>query len=80
MTMNASKDEAVPRHTTAILAIILISYFISALTAGIVLLALCLIAALALIRPAELAGRRRDTRGSGLPAPPEPVLAAATRD
>jgi len=44
------------------------------------LLALCLIATLALILPAELAGRRRDTRRSGLPTPPERVLAAATRD
>jgi len=80
MAMNASNDDAAPRHTTAILAIILISYFISALTVGRVLLALCLIAALALILPAELAERCRETRGSGLPASPERVLAAATRD
>ena len=61
-------------------AAVLTAHVDTALTAGSVLLTLCLIAALALILPAELAGRHRDTRTPGLPAAPERVLAAATRD
>jgi hypothetical protein len=61
-------------------AAVLTAHVNTALTAGSVLLALCLITALTLILPAELAGRHRDTRTPGLPAPPVRVLAAATRD
>ena len=61
-------------------AAVLTAHVNTALTAGSVLLALCLIATLALILPTELAGRRRDARRSDLSAPPERVLATATRD
>ena len=61
-------------------AAVLTAHVNTALTAGSVLLALCLIATFALILPTELAGRRRDARRSDLPAPPERVLATATRD
>jgi len=49
----------------------------NALTAGSVLLTLCLAAALALIVPSELAGRHRDASRAGRSARPERVLAAA---
>jgi len=67
-------------HDLTAPAAVLTAHVNTALTAGSALLALCLIATLALILPAELAGRHRDTRRSGLPTPPERVLAAATRD
>jgi predicted MFS family arabinose efflux permease len=53
-------------HALTAPAAVLTAHVNTALTAGSVLLALCLIAALALILPAELAGRRRDARRSGL--------------
>lgn len=40
MTMNATDDEATPRHTTAILAIIPVSYFMIFLDNSIVFTAL----------------------------------------
>jgi MFS family permease len=40
MTMNATDDEAAPRHTTAILAIILVSYFMILLDNSIIFTAL----------------------------------------
>ncbi len=40
MTMNASNDQAAPRHTTAILAIILVSYFMILLDNSIIFIAL----------------------------------------
>jgi hypothetical protein len=43
MTMNASNDQAVPRHTTAILAIILVSYFMILLDNSIIFTALPII-------------------------------------
>jgi hypothetical protein len=58
-------------------AAVLTAHVSAALTAGSVLLALCLIAALALILPADLAERRREALTSGLPTPAERVLAAA---
>jgi hypothetical protein len=48
--------------------------------AGSVLLTLCLVAALALILPSELAGRHRDARRSGRPGPAQRVLVAARTD
>ena len=52
----------------------------TALTAGSVLLTLCLIAALALILPSELARRHRDASRSVRPVRPERVLAATRTD
>lgn len=43
-------------------------YFLQPVTAGSVLLARCLTAALGLLVPSEQAGRRRDARSSGRPA------------
>jgi hypothetical protein len=43
MTVNASNDEAAPRHTTAILAIILVSYFMILLDNSIIFTALPMI-------------------------------------
>ena len=52
----------------------------AALTAGSVLLALCLIATFALVLPAGLAGRRRAARRSASPAAPERILVPAASD
>jgi hypothetical protein len=52
----------------------------TALTAGSVLLVLCLIAVLALILPAELTQRHRSARKAGLPAGPERALTAVRAD
>ena len=59
-------------------AAVLTAHVSSALTVGSVLLALGLIVTLALILPAELAGRHRDVGRAGRPASPERLLAAAT--
>ncbi len=67
-------------HGLTASAAVLTAHVSTALTAGSVLLALCLIATLTLILPSELAGRHRDARRSGRPAPPERVLAAARTD
>jgi predicted MFS family arabinose efflux permease len=58
-------------------AAVLTAHVRAALTAGSVLLMLCLIAALALILPSELARRHRD---ASRPARPERVLVAAKTD
>jgi hypothetical protein len=58
-------------------AAVLTAHVSTALTAGSVLLTLCLIARLALILPSELAGRHRD---ASWPARPERVLVAAKTD
>jgi predicted MFS family arabinose efflux permease len=56
-------------------AAVLTAHVDTALAAGSVLLAFCLVTTFVLILPSELAGRRRDTRRSGLPVQPERVLA-----
>jgi EmrB/QacA subfamily drug resistance transporter len=61
-------------------AAVLTAHVSIALTAGSVLLTLCLAAALALILPSELAERHRDASRAGRPARPERVLAAARTD
>jgi hypothetical protein len=67
-------------HGLTATAAVLTAHVSTALTAGSVLLALCLSAALALILPPEWAERRRAARTSGRPAPAGRVLAAASTD